>query len=145
MHSILHRITIETTADKLFNALTTQQGLSAWWTKTNTNGDTITSTNNFFFGPDGNHQVDMQIESLKTNEQVVWQCVAGPWQETGLVTFSITSDDRGAVLHFNHQGWNETDDFFQHCNSKWGFFLAVSLKNFLEKGVGQPHPQDPNI
>ncbi|WP_157828049.1 hypothetical protein [Paraglaciecola sp. MB-3u-78] len=52
---------------------------------------------------------------------------------------------RDAVLHFNHQGWSEADDFFQHCNCKWGFFLAVSLKSYLEKGVGQPHPQDPNI
>lgn len=90
-------------------------------------------------------QVDMQIETLTTNELVVWQCVAGPWQETGSFIFSITPDERGAVLHFKHQGWKETDDFYQHCNCKWGFFLAVSLKSYLEKGLGQPHPQDPNI
>ena len=111
MHSILHRITIETTPEKLYCALTTQQGLSAWWTKTETHGDKLGSTNSFFFGPDGSHQVDMQVESLKTNQQVVWQC----------------------------------DDFYQHCNCKWGFFLAVSLKSYLENGVGQPHPRDPNI
>jgi len=145
MYSILHRITIETTPDKLYGALTTQQGLSAWWTKTKTNGDKVASTNSFFFGADGNHQVDMKIEALKTNELVVWQCAAGPWQEKGLFTFSITPDEGGVVLHFKHQGWDETDDFYQHCNSKWGFFLAVSLKNYLEKGVGQPHPEDPNI
>jgi uncharacterized protein YndB with AHSA1/START domain len=145
MNNILHRITIETTPEKLYRAITTQQGLSAWWTKAKTNGDEQGSTNSFYFGPDGSHQVDMQIESLKTNEQVVWQCTAGPWVETGVFTFSITPDEKGAVLHFKHQGWNETGDFYQHCNCKWGFFLAVSLKSYLEKGIGQPHPQDPSI
>lgn len=145
MHSILHRITIETTPEKLYRAITAQQGLSEWWTKTKTNGDKQGSTNSFYFGPDGSHQVDMQIQTMKSNELVVWQCVAGPWVETGVFTFAISNDERGAVLHFKHQGWNETDDFYQHCNSKWGFFLAVSLKNYLETGVGQPHPQDPNI
>jgi uncharacterized protein YndB with AHSA1/START domain len=145
MHSILHRITIETSPENLYRALTTEQGLSAWWTKTKTNGDKAGSTNSFFFGPDGSHQVDMQIETLKTNEIVAWQCVAGPWSETGLFTFAITPDERGAVLHFSHQGWSETNDFYQHCNCKWGFFLAVSMKSYLEKGAGQPHPNDPNI
>jgi uncharacterized protein YndB with AHSA1/START domain len=145
MHNILHRIVIETTPDKLYRALTTQQGLSAWWTKNSSNGDNVGSAISFLFGPDGSHQVDMQIKALKSNELVVWQCVAGPWTETGLFTFSISADERGAVLHFSHQGWNETNDFYQHCNSKWGFFLAVSLKSYLEIGEGQPHPRDPNI
>jgi uncharacterized protein YndB with AHSA1/START domain len=73
MHSILHRITIETTPEKLYSALTTQQGLSAWWTKTKTNGDKIASTNSFFFGPDCSHQVDMKVETFTINERVVWQ------------------------------------------------------------------------
>lgn len=85
------------------------------------------------------------MEALKSNELVVWHCLAGLWTETGLFTFSISPDERGAVLNFSHQGWSETNDFYQHCNSKWGFFLVVSLKSYLEKGVGQPHPNDPNI
>jgi hypothetical protein len=87
----------------------------------------------------------MQIVSLKTHQHVTWQCVSGPWVEKGLFSFNIQADERGAVLHFKHQGWDEIDDFYQHYNSKWGFFLVVSLKGYLEQGVGQPHPQDPNI
>lgn len=143
MHSILHRIIIETTPEKLFQALTTQEGLNAWWTKA-TAGNGIGSVSRFFFGPD-DHQVDMEIRELKPNAQVSWQCVSGPWEETGLFNFAISPDERGAVLHFSHAGWPETDDFYQHCNAKWGFFLVVSLKNYLETGTGQPHPNDPGI
>jgi uncharacterized protein YndB with AHSA1/START domain len=145
MFNILHRITIETTPDKFYLALTTQQGLSAWWTNTVTHGDAIGSTNTFLFGPEGDHKVDMLINTLETDKKVVWQCTSGPWINTGTFTFLISADERGTVLHFSHQGWIESDDFFQHCNSKWGYFLAVSLKQYLETGLGQPHPNDPNI
>ena len=36
MSDILHRIIIETSPDKLYKALTEQNGLSAWWTKNET-------------------------------------------------------------------------------------------------------------
>jgi uncharacterized protein YndB with AHSA1/START domain len=34
MTDILHRITIEASPEALYRALTEQNGLSAWWTKT---------------------------------------------------------------------------------------------------------------
>jgi len=144
MYSILHKIIIETKPEKLYEALTSQEGLSAWWTKATATGE-AGSINSFFFGPGGEHQVDMEIRTLKPNELVSWKCVGGPWAETGLFNFAIEADERGSVLHFSHEGWDQPDDFYQHCNSKWGFFLTVSLKNYLEKGLGQPHPEDPNI
>lgn len=145
MNNILHKITIETTPELLYQALSTEDGLSAWWTKARVNNE-AGAINSFFFGPEGSqHQVDMEIKALDANKLVSWQCVSGPWVETGSFNFEIEPDERGATLRFSHEGWSEPDDFYQHCNSKWGFFLTVSLKNYLEKGLGQPHPNDPNI
>ncbi|MFT5115387.1 MAG: hypothetical protein ACI8P9_004738 [Parasphingorhabdus sp.] len=144
MHSILHRVTIETSPEAVYQSLVEERSLSKWWTKATASGK-VGSTNCFFFGADGSHQVDMEVCELKLNELIVWKCIRGPWQATGKFAFSITPDERGAVLHFSHQGWAETDDFYQHCNTKWGFFLGISLKNYLENGTGQPHPQDPSI
>ena len=36
MTDILHRVVIETSPEKLYQALTEQSGLSAWWTKAET-------------------------------------------------------------------------------------------------------------
>lgn len=142
MNTILHKITIETSPELLYQALTSQDGLSSWWTKTRSSE----AINSFFFGPEGaQQQVDMEIKTLNKNKLVSWKCVAGPWTETGLFNFEIEPDERGAILKFSHEGWDQLDDFFAHCNSKWGFFLTVSLKNYLEKDLGQPHPNDPNI
>ena len=144
MHSIKQRITMKVSPEALYQALTTEAGLTAWWTKTQTQGDTEGSINSFFFGHE-NHAVEMQIQSLVPNKLVSWQCIRGPWEEKGLFEFNITPDEKGCVLHFNHQGWPEMDDFYQHCNAKWGFFLVISLKNYLETGTGNPNPEDPDI
>jgi uncharacterized protein YndB with AHSA1/START domain len=128
----------------VYNAITEQDGLSAWWTKTKTEGK-VGSTASFFFGQNEEHQVVMEITDLVKNESVSWKCIDGPWVNTDMFLFQIQADERGSVLQFSHSGWPEADEFYMHCNSKWGFFLTVSLKNLLETGKGQPHPNDPNI
>ena len=144
MTDILHRIIIEAAPKKVYNAITQKDQLSAWWTRSTGEG-TAGSIASFFFGPEGEHQVKMEITKLVPNKQVCWKCIEGPWVDTQAFQFSIQADERGSALQFSNSGWPEANEFFMHCNSKWGFFLTVSLKNLLEKGKGQPHPNDPNI
>ncbi|MBV1915655.1 MAG: SRPBCC domain-containing protein [Pseudomonadales bacterium] len=144
MTDILHRIVIEASPEKVYDALTNQAQLSAWWARAETEGK-VGSIVSFFFGPNGEHQVEMEITDLVPNERVCWKCVGGPWVDTDAFQFTIQADERGSALQFSNSGWAEANEFFMHCNSKWGFFFTVSLKNLLEKGSGQPHPNDPNI
>lgn len=144
MTDILHRVIIEASPEKVYEALTNANQLSAWWSKAKADNK-VGSVASFFFGPNGEHQIDMEITQLIPNERVCWKCVNGPWCDTEGFQFVISKDERGSVLQFSHFGWAEPNEFFMHCNSKWGFFLTVSLKKLLEKGQGQPHPNDPNI
>ncbi|MGJ8670526.1 MAG: SRPBCC family protein [Oceanococcus sp.] len=144
MTSIKHRVIIETTPDKLFQAITNEQGLSSWWTKAQV-AEKPARQIKFFFGPSGEHVVEMATMEVVPNRKVSWKCTAGPWEMTDQFIFLIEPDARGSALTFENSGWPEQDDFYAHCNAKWGFFLAVSLKSHLETGAGQPHPMDPNI
>ena len=144
MTDILHRVEIESSPNKLYKALTEQTGLSAWWTKAETTAE-VNGLAKFRFGPNGEHGCDMQITQLVPNEKVVWKCIVGPWVDTTEFSFDIKPSERGAVVLFANRGWPDPSEFFMHCNCKWGFFLAVSLKNYLETGKGCPHPADPNI
>ncbi|MEO9943885.1 MAG: SRPBCC domain-containing protein [Paraglaciecola sp.] len=141
MHSILHKIVIETSTEKLFQSINSTKELSGWWTKAEQDGEQIT----FLFGPDGEHQVIMSLITAVPDQEIKWQCLAGPWADKGEFVFLISEHERGACLDFSHHGWEETDDFYKHCNAKWGFFLVVSLKQYLETGKGLPHPNDPSI
>ncbi len=141
MHEILHKVAINTNPQALYAALTEDAGLSAWWSRSETNHDLTT----IFFGPEGEHQVKMRHKAKVPEQKVVWQCESGPWQETGEFLFEIKATEQGCDLYFSHQGWPAADDFYRHCNSKWGYFFTVSLKPYLETGQGTPHPHDSNI
>jgi len=142
-HAIKHRIEIEASPEQLYAAISQQQGLAAWWTPMVEAEPELGSVARFRFG-DGKHGPDMRIDTLEPGAAVGWHCVDGPWKGMDM-RFEIAAHERGSVLRFTHDGWPEADDFYMHCNAKWGFFLAVSLKGYLECGEGAPHPRDPSI
>ncbi len=144
MVNIMHRVVIHCPAAQLFQAISTTEGLSQWWTEASGNSD-VGDTIKFVFGPNKDHVVKMKVESLQSGKSIKWQCVAGPWTETGTFEFSIEDDPQGCVLLFTHYGWLQADDFYRHCYGKWGFFLISSLKPYLELGSGAPHPADPDM
>lgn len=144
MNAIKHRIVIETTPDLLFKALTDPSQLSRWWARCR-GSESASETITFYFGTGDNNACVMRVAELAKNQKVVWVCEDGPWIETEKFEFLIMKDPRGVALEFRNTGWPENEEFFMHCNAKWGFFLGVSLKNLLESGTGQPNPLEPAI
>lgn len=144
MKAILHRVEFDATPEQVFHALTAADQLSAWWTQAEAVDEDQWC---FSFGPEGEYKVTMAVQRCQPHSQVNWRCQQGPWVETEGFRFTIQASERGAVLLFANPGWRDDDnlDFFSHCNTKWGYFLGVSLKQFVETGRGQPHPLDPNI
>ncbi len=142
-HSIHHRVEFDASPESLFAALSTQEGIASWWTPMVTAEARAGSTATMRFG-DGEHGPDMRIDELVPGKRVVWTCTEGPWPGMQFV-FAIAKHERGSVLLFDHHGWPEVSDFYRHCNTKWGYFLACSLKPYVESGTGAPHPADPSI
>lgn len=143
MAEILHRIEIKNSPAALYEAVSEQAGLAKWWTPMVHAKPELGSTATFRFG-DGAHGPDMEITELTPRKRVAWKCVDGPWLGHEF-SFEIRPSEKGAVLLFAHTGWAEADEFYMHCNAKWGFFLGVSLKSYLETGVGAAHPADPDL
>jgi len=145
MNAILHRVEFDAAPQQVFHALTEVDQLSGWWTRAQLlEQDQL----RFSFGPEGEHKLTMAVTERVPNRVVNWRCQSGPWVDTEGFQFEIQASERGAVLLFSNPGWGDSDeilDFFRHCNTKWGYFLGVSLKQFVETGRGQPHPMDPNI
>lgn len=145
MARILHKIVISRHPENVYKALTAKEGLSKWWTNDCETGCNVGDILKFRF-MNGTIGPDMKIVELKKNQFVKWTCIDGidEWIGTDLV-FKINTHERGSVLLFSHSGWDEESEFYMHCNCKWAFFLGVSLKNYLETGIGSPHPQDPDF
>jgi uncharacterized protein YndB with AHSA1/START domain len=144
MVDILHRIGVENSSpDKVYDALTTADGLAGWWT-TDTTGDGRTDgLLQFRFPPIGGF--DMQVLEAVPAERVTWRVVDGPAEWIGTtVEWSLHQEDTCTVVLFAHRGWVEPVEFMHHCSTKWGSFL-MSLKSLLETGVGAPAPRDVQI
>ena len=143
MVDILHRVGVEATPDRVFEALTTTAGLAGWWT-TDTHGDgDVGGVLQFRFGEKGGF--DMNVRELDPGKHVLWEVVDGPeeWIGTHVDWELRQADDRTTVL-FRHLGWKEPVEFMHHCSTKWAVYL-MSLKALLETGTGAPHPGDVKI
>jgi len=142
MVDILHRVGIKASLADTYKALTTRDGLAAWWTN-NVQGDgKVGGVLQFRFGAGG---FDMKVLELDPAGRVLWQVVDGPPEWIGTkVSFDLKRDGAFTIILFKHQGWKEPVEFMHHCSTKWAVFL-LSLKQLLETGKGSPDPNDVKI
>ena len=141
MPDILHRVGIKSRdTNRTYQALTTIEGLSGWWTN-DTKGDTaVGGTLQFRFGPAGGF--DMTVLDLQPDRRVFWEVVDGPAEWIGTtIEFSLRQEEGYTIVLFKHAGWREPVEFMHHCSTKWATFL-LSLKSLVEQGKGTPHPDD---
>jgi uncharacterized protein YndB with AHSA1/START domain len=143
MVDILHRIGVKNSSpDKVYDALTTLDGLSGWWASDTKGSVEVGGVLEFRFRPGG---FDMQVVELDPAGRVVWRVLDGPAEWVGTtVNWEIKQDDDYTIVLFSHSGWQEPDEFMHHCSTKWAVFL-MSLKSLLESGTGYPEPRDVQI
>ncbi len=141
---ILHRVGIESVSlDDVYDALTTLDGLSDWWTTDTTGITDVGGVIKFRFGDAGGF--DMKVLELSAAKQVLWEVVDGPPEWIGTtVRFELRQEDDFTIILFRHEGWREPAEFMYHCSTKWAAFL-LSLRDLLETGKGSPFPNDPKI
>ena len=142
MPDIRHRVVVSAPLDRVYPAIATREGLSAWWTRDGVDGEpAVGSTIGFFFGRPEPSAV-MEVTRLDPDGQVAWNCVGGADEWVGTtVSFALTPGDDGTVVLFTHAGWRDASDFMAHCSARWAYFL-LSLKSLVETGVGTPSPED---
>ena len=147
MADILHRIGIKSSLEQVYKALTTREGLAAWWTN-NTQGESKVGGALKFRFSAGDSEIggfDMKILELQPAKRVLWQVVDGPvdWIDTK-ISFQLKQESEYSIVLFKHQDWKEPVEFMHHCSTKWATFL-MSLKSLLESGEGAPNPNDIKI
>src|SRR5688572_29696744 len=119
MPDILHRVGIKSPPVNTYKALTTLEGLTAWWT-TNTQGESskVGGVVQFRFGDHGGF--DMKVLELDPARRVLWQVVNGPEEWIGTrISFDLKQEDDFTIVLFKHQGWKEPVEFMHHCSTKW--------------------------
>lgn len=148
MVSIIHRIGIRSTAERVYEALSTIEGISNWWTNEvegeEQQGGKIKFTFRAVLG-ELKGQMVMEVLALHPGTAVQWRCVDGPGEWVGTdITFDLSEQDGQTIILFGHRNWREAVEFMAHCSMKWAVFL-LSLREYLETGKGRPSPADLKI
>jgi len=143
MADIHHQVGINASPEKIYASLTTNSGLSQWWTNDVSGAGEEGSVIEFRFNGGG---PDFVVSKLIPNKMVIWQH-AGTMPEAWMGTeikFELRQESEQTLVRFTHANWKQSTDFMAHCSTKWAVFL-LSLKDALETGQGKPFPDDVQI
>lgn len=148
MVDIIHRIGIQSPAPRVYEALTSLDGLAHWWTEEVTGNGEVGGRITFAFRADGGEvkgSMVMEVKELAAPRGVRWRCVEGPEEWLGTdISFELSPQDGQTILLFGHRNWREAVEFTSHCSMKWATFL-LSLRDYVETGKGRPAPHDLKI
>jgi uncharacterized protein YndB with AHSA1/START domain len=137
MPDILHRIGVAAEQMRVFEALTTVEGIRNWWAE-DTHGDAVEG-GAFQFRRN-------RLQVIHADPSLVTWRYSGPVEEwVGTeISFRLEWRDGQTFVLFKHTDWREPVEFMHHCSTKWATFL-LSLRDYVEHGEGRPEPRDTKI
>ena len=131
-------IQVQASPEKVFEALTTTSGLSAWWTPATGSGE---AGGELRFWMHATDPCVTRVDEATPAHSVRWtvtECAFEPdWVGTR-PSFTITAlGDGTSQLHFRHHGLTAELDCIERCISGWNHFIE-SLRQYVETGRGNP-------
>ena len=137
MSDIQHHIRIQAAPKAVFQALSTIDGFTGWWTPTS--GDCNPGGQvDFRFGE---HVTSAQVETIVPGQRAEMKFTSTVPDWTGTrMTFDLEPNGGTTLVKFGHRGWKDQNGFFGHCSMQWAVYL-LSLKDYVETGKGSPYPQ----
>jgi uncharacterized protein YndB with AHSA1/START domain len=137
MREIIHTVEVAVAPAVVEQALTTREGLSAWWTKkVEKEGELIRFTFEKGFNP------VMRVDHHEAGKLIAWSAESAPWTGS-TIRFELAERDGKTGLLFRHRYAQELpDDMFGVFNFNWAYYLE-SLRLYCETGTGKPFmPQE---
>jgi uncharacterized protein YndB with AHSA1/START domain len=139
MKEIIHTLEVGAPVASVEEALTTEAGLSRWWTTgVAADGDRISFTFETGFNP------VMRVEQHEPGKLVAWapQSGAEPWMGS-TIRFELGERDGKTGILFRHRyGQDLPDEVFGIFNFNWAYYLE-SLRLLCETGSGKPFQPEP--
>ena len=120
MAEIRHRVGIRGCARDIYPLLTTDEGLSKWWTSGTSGAGDVGSVIAFRFGGGG---PDFAVTELVPEHKVVWRHsgeMPPDWIGSE-ISFELEETETQTFVNFRHYNWTRSSDFLAHCSTKWGF------------------------
>jgi uncharacterized protein YndB with AHSA1/START domain len=134
---VLHDLPINAPRDRVFQAVSTPQGLDVWWTKRSAGTPAVGAEYERWFGPQYDwrgevtrHQPDSEFELRIVRADADWLGTH--------VGFELEERSGTTWLRFRHTGWaSENEHYRVSCNC-WALYLRI-MRRYLEHGELVPY------
>ncbi len=140
MPAIKHTFSTLAAPPRLFEALSTTEGLQSWWCKRCELSAAEGGQHRLRFDKGGQPiEMTFELSESRTNERVVWTCVKNDnpaWVGSTLV-WEIEGDEQGSELRFVHDNFADEGPGYRGTVSGWPRFVA-SLQRVAMGEAGDP-------
>jgi len=137
MADIVHNFPIKSSSQKVFEAISTPNGLSSWWSENCAATPAKGALYQFGFGPGYEWcAVVTQWEPGKKFELRFTEA-DDDWRET-LVGFHLQEANGTTEVKFHHFGWPQANEHYQISCFCWAMYLRL-LKRYVEVGEVVPY------
>jgi uncharacterized protein YndB with AHSA1/START domain len=135
---LMHSVTIDADADKIYEAISTGKGLESFWTRDSQAEAKVGSIARFGFG---GPRLELKVEELKPDTLVRWSTLGGfpEWAGTTITWEIGRSEHGGSEVKFSHAGWPSElpQADLASVNYTWGRIVG-RLKKYMETGKPVP-------
>lgn len=132
MADILHDTFIRVPAGRVYEVVSTGEGLDRWWTKRATGHGELGEEFILWFGPEYDWRAEVTEAQPGRLFELVMTRSDRDWLGTR-IRFDLVPQAEGTTVRFAHTGWREPGEHFRISNYCWAMYLRL-LKRFLEQG-----------
>lgn len=137
MADIVQDLPIKASIDRVFRAVSTPEGLDAWWTKRAKGSPQEGAAYELGFGPGYTWRARV-TRCVADSEFELEMVDADPdWLGTR-VGLRLEPRGEGTWLQFRHTGWPGSNDHYRTSCHCWAMYLRV-LRRSLEHGESVPY------
>jgi uncharacterized protein YndB with AHSA1/START domain len=134
---ICHDFWIDADPGQVFSALSTEEGLDAWWTLSSKADPRHEGTYELYFGADYDWRASVSV--FQADRVIEWTLTqaADDWLGTK-VRFELEDASSGTTIHFVHGGWPGDSRHFRISSYCWAMYLRL-LKRWVQHGELVPY------
>jgi uncharacterized protein YndB with AHSA1/START domain len=137
MPDIFHSFPVKASPDRVFEGISTTEGLDNWWTEHSEGRQEAGATYTLDFGPGYIWKAVVTKFDLNKSFELQMTSADADWQGSK-VGFSLKPKNAFTEVDFYHTGWPENNEHYRISSYCWAMYLRI-LKRYIEFGEKVPY------
>ena len=137
MADIIMQFPVKAPAARVFEAVSTPNGLDTWWTKRSTGEPKLGATYGLHFGPGYDWQARVTKCAAPREFELQMGASHEDWENTR-VNVQLSEKSGTTMVQFSHTGWPSANAHWRTSVYCWAMYLRI-MSRHIEHGESVPY------